>query len=64
MVGNGVTDPIFDDDIHALFPFVHGMGLISDTMYEVIVSCKAGYYKVGNDICSQNFEKVGKVRYS
>lgn len=35
MVGNGVTDPIFDGDAYAFIPFVHGMGLISDTMYEV-----------------------------
>lgn len=36
MVGNGVTDPEFDDN--ALVPFVHGMGLISDTMFEVVLS--------------------------
>lgn len=35
MVGNAVTDPIFDEN--AYIPFVHGMGLISDQMFEVKV---------------------------
>ncbi|XP_044483485.1 serine carboxypeptidase-like 20 [Mangifera indica] len=43
MIGNAVTDENFDGDA-ALFPFAHGMGLISDDMYEnVIAACK------GND---------------
>lgn len=33
MVGNGVTDRKFDGN--ALVPFTHGMGLISDNIYEV-----------------------------
>lgn len=33
MVGNGVTDTQFDGD--ALVPFAHGMGLISNDIYEV-----------------------------
>lgn len=33
MVGNAVTDPIFDEN--AFIPFVHGMGLISDQMFKV-----------------------------
>lgn len=33
MVGNGVTDEVFDGN--ALVPFAHGMGLISDELYEV-----------------------------
>ena len=33
MIGNGVTDEAFDGD--ALVPFVHGMGLISDQLYDV-----------------------------
>lgn len=35
-MGNGVTDDEFDGN--ALVPFVHGMGLISDTLYEVWIS--------------------------
>lgn len=32
-MGNGVTDNEFDGN--ALVPFAHGMGLISDDLYEV-----------------------------
>ncbi|KAJ0792422.1 putative carboxypeptidase C [Helianthus annuus] len=33
IVGNGVTDDVFDGN--ALVPFAHGMGLISDELYQV-----------------------------
>lgn len=33
MVGNGVTDDVIDGN--ALVPFAHGMGLISDDLYQV-----------------------------
>jgi hypothetical protein len=33
IVGNGVTDEQIDGN--ALVPFVHGMGLISDELFEV-----------------------------
>lgn len=33
MVGNGVSDDKFDGN--ALVPFAHGMGLISDDLFEV-----------------------------
>jgi serine carboxypeptidase-like clade 1 len=33
MVGNPVTDHKFDDN--SLVPFAHGMGLISDQIFEV-----------------------------
>ena len=36
MVGNGVTDEKID--ANALVPFQHGMGLISDDLYEVFAS--------------------------
>lgn len=36
MVGNGVTDDKIDGN--ALVPFQHGMGLISDKLYEVFAS--------------------------
>lgn len=35
MIGNGVTDNKFDGN--ALVPFAHGMGLISNKMFEVHV---------------------------
>ena len=34
LVGNGVTDETFDGN--ALVPFAHGMGLISDDLYQVL----------------------------
>lgn len=34
MIGNGVTDKYFDGN--AAVPFAHGMGLISDDLYQVI----------------------------
>ncbi|GFP84750.1 serine carboxypeptidase 1 [Phtheirospermum japonicum] len=34
MVGNGVIDDVFD--INALVPFAHGMGLISDELFECL----------------------------
>lgn len=33
LVGNGVADQVFDGN--ALVPFAHGMGLISDELFEV-----------------------------
>ena len=36
MVGNGVTDEKFDGN--ALVPFAHGMALISDAMFQVIIT--------------------------
>lgn len=32
-MGNGVADDVFDGN--AIVPFVHGMGLISDELFEV-----------------------------
>ena len=34
IIGNPLTDPKFD--VPAKFPYVHGMGLISDEQYEVV----------------------------
>ncbi|KAG5013993.1 hypothetical protein AAZX31_09G228600 [Glycine max] len=64
MVGNGVTDEIFDGN--ALIPFVHGMGLISDTIYENLQSsCKGNYYDAysldENDVCYKNIEKFDRA---
>lgn len=33
LVGNGVADDVFDGN--ALVPFAHGMGLISDELFQV-----------------------------
>uniref|UniRef100_A0A166JFP7 Carboxypeptidase n=1 Tax=Daucus carota subsp. sativus TaxID=79200 RepID=A0A166JFP7_DAUCS len=57
MVGNGCTDDKFDGN--ALVPFAHGMGLISDELYqEVITECQGNFYNPANDNCES---KLGKV---
>ncbi|EEF47388.1 serine carboxypeptidase, putative [Ricinus communis] len=45
-VGNGVADNYFDSTLVALVPFAHGMGLISDDIYEEIqVGCSGNRIK-------------------
>lgn len=60
LVGNGVTDERFDGN--ALVPFAHGMGLISDGIYEkVLAACKGEYYDDTENDCSQALELVDKA---
>ncbi|XP_065876136.1 serine carboxypeptidase-like 20 isoform X1 [Euphorbia lathyris] len=60
MVGNGVTDPKFDGG-NALVPFAHGMGLISEDIYqETEAACKGDYYEPTN-ACIQTLQKVEKA---
>ncbi|XP_015875795.2 serine carboxypeptidase-like 20 [Ziziphus jujuba] len=57
MVGNGVTDRIFDGN--ALVPFAHGMGLISDDIYkEVVAACEGIYYQPQSVMCDDKLEQV------
>ncbi|KAL6563498.1 carbohydrate-binding module 1 protein [Orobanche gracilis] len=59
MVGNGVTDDVFDGN--ALIPFVHGMGLISDELVEqcaVSAECRGNYYNPMNKKCEDELAKV------
>ncbi|GLT64798.1 hypothetical protein SLA2020_372680 [Shorea laevis] len=57
LVGNGVTDEEFDGN--ALVPFAHGMGLISDDLYEeVSTACKGNYYKPLTATCQSKLSKV------
>ncbi|OIW07614.1 hypothetical protein TanjilG_16595 [Lupinus angustifolius] len=43
LIGNAVTDEIFDGN--ALVPFTHGMGLISDQIFEAVTTqCKGKFY--------------------
>ncbi|KAJ6814247.1 serine carboxypeptidase 1 [Iris pallida] len=57
MVGNGVTDDEFDGD--ALVPFAHGMGLISNDLFqEVNTACQGSYWKPSNANCQQKLERV------
>ncbi|RYR40223.1 hypothetical protein Ahy_A09g045940 [Arachis hypogaea] len=60
MVGNGVCDEQFDGN--ALVPFVHGMGLISDDLYqEVNAECNGNFYNPLNDNCSSKLAKVDQI---
>ncbi|CAA7023709.1 unnamed protein product [Microthlaspi erraticum] len=59
LVGNGVTDPVFDGN--ALVPFAHGIGLISSELFEETkAACKEQYYKSENTTneCSDLIQKV------
>lgn len=57
MVGNGVTDETFDGN--ALVPFTHGMGLISDELYnEVNTKCQGNYYNPASEGCELLLSKV------
>ncbi|XP_059625414.1 serine carboxypeptidase-like 20 [Cornus florida] len=57
MVGNGVTDEVFDGN--ALVPFAHGMSLISDAMFEEAeVACKGNYYEDNSTRCANIMEKI------
>ncbi|KAJ7961688.1 Carboxypeptidase [Quillaja saponaria] len=54
LVGNGVTDDEIDGN--ALVPFAHGMGLISDDLYEG--ECRGNYYKPLSQNCESKLAKV------
>ncbi|GMH20845.1 hypothetical protein Nepgr_022687 [Nepenthes gracilis] len=57
MVGNGVTDEVFDGN--ALVPFTHGMGLISNDLYEEVVNkCQGNYYAPTTDDCQKLLSEV------
>ncbi|KAK9138621.1 hypothetical protein Sjap_009215 [Stephania japonica] len=59
MVGNGVTDPEFDGN--ALVPFAHGMGLISDDLYQAVSSsCEGSYWNPVNESCGKFLSKVNE----
>ncbi|EFH59863.1 hypothetical protein ARALYDRAFT_480041 [Arabidopsis lyrata subsp. lyrata] len=61
LVGNGVTDEVFDGN--ALVPFTHGMGLISDELYEETkLVCNGTYYTGGHSgVSKECADKLKKV---
>ncbi|KAL8516539.1 hypothetical protein ACS0TY_014979 [Phlomoides rotata] len=60
LVGNGVCDDVFDGN--ALVPFTHGMGLISDELYEeVSTECHGNYYNPMNANCENKLLKVEEL---
>ncbi|KAJ3671950.1 hypothetical protein LUZ60_008029 [Juncus effusus] len=57
MVGNGVCDDVFDGD--ALVPFAHGMGLISDDLFQTVnAACKGSYWNPVNQACQNTLNQV------
>ncbi|XP_038715546.1 serine carboxypeptidase-like 1 [Tripterygium wilfordii] len=55
IIGNGLTDSSFDDN--SKIPFAHGMGLISDELYESLKrNCKGEYINIvpSNQECLEN----------
>ncbi|KAL5988268.1 hypothetical protein ACLOJK_036031 [Asimina triloba] len=63
LVGNPVlTDKKYDSG--SVVPFVHGMGLISDELYESArKNCKEDYYTNRNDPkCAEDLEAVNEVK--
>ncbi|KAF1884030.1 hypothetical protein Lal_00012990 [Lupinus albus] len=61
MIGNGVTDDSFDGN--AIVPFAHGMGLISNQLFEDIKSqCNGKYYgEITNETCIKKLKRMYKV---
>ncbi|CAL9222352.1 unnamed protein product [Arabidopsis halleri] len=61
LVGNGVTDEVFDGN--ALVPFTHGMGLISDELYEETkLVCNGTYYTTDQTgVSKECADKLKKV---
>ncbi|XP_048138203.1 serine carboxypeptidase-like 20 [Rhodamnia argentea] len=60
IVGNGVADEKFDGN--ALVPFVHGMGLISNDLFEEVNrECKGNYYNSSSSTCDSKLTKVYQV---
>ncbi|XP_057840568.1 serine carboxypeptidase 1 [Cryptomeria japonica] len=60
MVGNGVTDHKFDGN--ALVPFVHGMGLISDDIFqEAKELCKDNYWNYSDVNCNAKLETIDEL---
>ncbi|XP_057482860.1 serine carboxypeptidase-like 20 [Actinidia eriantha] len=59
VVGNGVTDDEFDGN--ALVTFAHGMGLISDELFEeVSADCNGNFYNPTSDNCERKLAKVDR----
>ncbi|XP_002514835.2 serine carboxypeptidase-like 20 isoform X1 [Ricinus communis] len=58
LVGNGVTDTDFDGTLISLVPFAHGMGLISDNIYEDVQAACYGNHTGPGDDCPTSVDKV------
>ncbi|XXG48837.1 hypothetical protein AAC387_Pa02g3173 [Persea americana] len=57
--GNPVTDPEFDGN--AFVPYIHGMGIISDELFESAKkNCKGNYINPSNEECGNDLQEVNK----
>ncbi|KAG2322968.1 hypothetical protein Bca52824_016181 [Brassica carinata] len=57
LVGNGVADSMYDGN--ALVPFAHGMGLISDQLFENVTEvCNGNFYANDTPDCEEQLAKV------
>ncbi|KQJ91721.1 hypothetical protein BRADI_4g39350v3 [Brachypodium distachyon] len=57
MVGNGVCDTVFDGN--ALVPFAHGMGLVSDDIYqEANMACQGNFWNATGNKCNTALSKI------
>ncbi|KAF6145834.1 hypothetical protein GIB67_028829 [Kingdonia uniflora] len=57
MIGNGVTDEEFDGN--SLVPFAHGMGLISDDLFqEITTTCRDNFWNSSYAGCGELLEKL------
>ncbi|KAF3339834.1 serine carboxypeptidase-like 18 [Carex littledalei] len=60
LAGNPITDANFDKE--AKVPFVYGMALISDELYESTKkSCSGKYVNPSNILCAKNLDAVDEV---
>ncbi|CAL5191882.1 unnamed protein product [Lathyrus oleraceus] len=60
LIGNPVADEEFDGN--ALVPFAHGMGLISDQIFEdTVKACNGTFYITDFDPCSKLISKIHSI---
>uniref|UniRef100_N1QS33 Carboxypeptidase n=1 Tax=Aegilops tauschii TaxID=37682 RepID=N1QS33_AEGTA len=60
MVGNGVCDTVFDGN--ALVPFAHGMGLISEEIYQqAFTTCDGNYWNASDGTCESALVKIDSL---
>ncbi|KAF2941138.1 serine carboxypeptidase-like 13 [Oryza sativa Japonica Group] len=60
MVGSPLTDPKYDRN--SIIPYAHGVGIISDQLYEAAVAnCKGDYVNPTNEICANVLNAVDNL---